>query len=254
MSQSRSILIAVGTLAPLLAIYAFLLWLSHQRRPDEEEAADAAAAADAVTAAPWIAAPPPAVRRRVRAALAHLTVAASPADGGATKTRTGAGSGKAGDVVDEEAPADADALCVICLDGWDDPPAVTRGAGGDKGGGGGEKDGGGGAGVATAPPRRGRTRLPCGHSFHPSCILRWAVKAPRCPLCNDDALGVAAAAAADVDAVAADGGPASLAGTMAPSSPSAVGMGASPAARRYDHHPLRGLTAAERVAVVSLVA
>lgn len=254
MSQSRSILIAVGTLAPLLAIYALLLWLSHQRRPDDDEDADAAAAADAATAAPWIAAPPPAVRRRVRAALAHLTVAASPADGGATKARAGAGGGKAGDVVDEEAPADADALCVICLDGWDDPPAVTGGGGGDKGGGGGQQGGGGGAGVVAPPPRRGRTRLPCGHSFHSSCILRWAVKAPRCPLCNDDALGVAAAAAADVDAVAADGGAASLVGTMAPSAPSAAGMGASPAAFRYDHHPLRGLTAVDRLAVVSFVA
>lgn len=249
MSQFRSILIAVGTLAPLLAIYGLLLWLSHLRRPSDEDADTPPAAANA-TAVPWVAAPPPAVRRRVRAALARLTVAPSPGDGGGDAKVGARGGGNAGDVVDEETPVDTDALCVICLDGWDDPPAVATG-GGDKGGGGGR-----GNGAAAA-----RTRLPCGHSFHPSCILRWAIKAPRCPLCNDGALGVAAAAVADldVDAVAPDdGGDASLpaAPPRRAATAGVAGEGGAPDAHRHrhDHHPMGEVHAVERMAVVSLAA
>ncbi|GAB0492358.1 hypothetical protein MMPV_003620 [Pyropia vietnamensis] len=250
-SQFRSVLIAFGTLAPLLAIYALLLWLSHQRRP-EDEAQDPPDAPN-TAAASWVAAPPPAVRRRVRAALARLTVTASPAEGGdGTKLAAGRDSGKGGELVDEEAVAvDTDALCVICLDGWDDTLAVMGGGGGGSGGDGRSGDGGGGGKKRAAAAAR--TRLPCGHSFHLSCILRWAIKAPRCPLCNDGALGEAAAAV-DMDAVAPeDGGAASS--PIPPALPAGVAAGGAPGARRQQHQfPFGGLGTAERVAVVSLAA
>lgn len=255
MSQFRSVLIAVGTLAPLLAIYGILLWLSRQRRPDNDDA-DSPPTAAGAAAVPWVAAPPPAVRRRVRAALARLTVAAaSPAEGGSTQIGTAAG-GKAAHEVDEEAPVDTDALCVICLDGWDDLPAVAgRDGVRGEGGGGADKGGGGGGNGATAA----RTRLPCGHAFHPSCILRWAVKAPRCPLCNDGALAAAAAAAAgmEVDAVVPDDGAAASLPPPLESHTAAglgTGGGAPDALRGHVHQPLGTLHASERMAVVSLAA
>jgi len=194
MSEFRSLVYAFGALCPLILLYALLVWVSQRRRRAAMTAAIGAATTPAPSASngaaggSWLAPPPPVMRRRVRAVLARLTAVDGNGDGdgvdstGGGKAGQQAAGGKA-DALDSDVEAGAadaaDDLCVICLEGW--------GGGAAKGG-----DG--------PPSSTARTRLPCGHAFHPSCILRWAVKAPRCPMCNDGAL--AAAAAEGVDSVA----------------------------------------------------